>query len=256
MAPRARKLLALATLSLACSGCAETCREVIARLGPSYQPKRAQLARIVEALPPPGSVKHIELPARLEPPIVIQESGHRINTDVLPVEKLREPDRRERGTDFWIYPNELITCVQWMGPHNPLDPGHLDQAADNMLGCEDALRQPYVFAVRTLRYDLRDAVAVEAFLVDLRSGKVVGQFPISWSLGRDAADGNEPVPKKPTYEVSSERIYSAMHCALILALRQLPGATVEVSNSCTAMPRGTRFEPLPSAPVLVADDAK
>jgi hypothetical protein len=242
----------LLLLLLAATGCAETCREVIARLQPSYADKRAQLARIARDLPPPGSVRVADFPASLDPPLVIDEEAHRINTDVLPVERLLDPDAERKASDFWIYPNPLLTCVQWTGPRNPLDPSVMDSAAgEGVGGCPQVLAQPYVLAVRTLRYDIPEAVAIEAFLVDLRSGRIRGQFPLSFRSPYRSADlGRGPWAKRSQSEAASV-FWDIMHCGLVSALGRFPGAKIVVRTGCGPSGPETQLEPLRSVPALV-----
>lgn len=239
------------------TGCLETSRQAIRRLSPSYVHKRAQLRRIAEALPPPGSVRRFEVPRRLEPPIVIDEHTMEINTDVLPLETLLDPDGEAAEVDFWIYPNRLITCVQWMGPNNPLHPDELDKRAHGVADCELVLEQPYVLVWRTLRYDVPVAVAIEAFLVDLRSGAIGASFPLSWRGGYTAADLGRGPWAGEAREQAERMIWSAMRCGLVSALRAMPGARVRVRPPCSAKDSGARREPRPKPKpaVVVQDDA-
>lgn len=239
-------------LSVLEAGCAETCREVIARLTPAYRDKRAQLVRVVQYLPPPGSVQRAEFPSSLDPPIVIEEDGLNLNTDVLSVERLLDPDAEAETPEFWHYPNRLITCVRWTGPRNPLDPSVMDDAAgEGVGGCEQALAQPYVLAVRVLRYDIPEAVALEAFLVDLRTGRIRGQFPLSFQSPYRRADlGRGPWAERNREEAAS-MIWEIMHCGLVDALGRFPGATVRVRFGCGPAGPQTRLAPLGSAPPLI-----
>lgn len=229
MSVRLLALSALAALSLAAS-CGETNIQAIHRLGPRGREVRARLARVARLLPPPGSLA-APAPVRgsLSPPFVLDFRHGDHTADVLMESQLTSPDR-DLDFDLLLSP-QLLHCLAWTGPKNPLDPSVWDDPSDLGPECERAFALPWLAVVRTLAYDLPERIDLELYVVDLRAERVISASPIHLRGRYQKADvGRGRFAAKALDELRSDAFVTA-RCAVAAHLAKLPLARVDLSES-------------------------
>ncbi len=222
-------------VSLAATGCgAETCRQLIVRLAPSYQHKRVQFQRIASRLPAPGKVRQQWLPAALNPPLVIDERRMRFNADVVMDRQLIAPEAElDSDQDLWIHPHNVLFCLAWTGPNNPLDPKVMDKAAGGLIKrCDEALRYPYLIVLRIVEYRLPTVLWVEAFIIDLRSEQLIGAFPVTLRTDYTEADLGRGPWAENAHAAAHELFWTHANCDVLRILGSIPGVTIRTRHEC------------------------
>lgn len=139
------------------SACGTTNRDAIDAMRADFASERARLAGFVAALPPAGSVTaHAAEP--FSPPLVWSDASATrgsANAAFLSLTQLADPDapNEPQGPDV-SFDSELVTCLRWTGPHNPMAGSALDAREGERLGneCRAALAVPYVVVLRPLRF--------------------------------------------------------------------------------------------------------
>jgi hypothetical protein len=183
--------LALAVLL---SGCKEKNSDAIEHLRGDFAAKREQLASLAKQLPPLGSVTKSTLPSRLTPPISHDAKGSgAVNSELLMAAQVANPDvvlQSPQQVDL-LLGDELITCLQWTGPNNPMASSTLSARHGESIekDCRAALGYRYLVALRPSAYARPVAVDerhyaqgkldLEGFLFDLSSSKLLGAFHVS-----------------------------------------------------------------------------
>lgn len=180
-------------LTLAVIGCGPTNQNVIDQYKPHFETKRAQFKKIAGLLPAVGSVKKNSGHTQLEPKPHSDRVGKESNTEILMVEQLADPDillRSPEEVDL-LLSGDLLTCMRWTGPKNPMAESVRRQSAANL--CSSAefdriLAYSYLVVLRVVNYRkpevltlktyIEGTVELEGFLVDLRSDKIVASFHV------------------------------------------------------------------------------
>lgn len=172
-------------LVLACAACGKTKQDVIAEYRSRMETRRSDLATIAAKLPAPGAVPDRKVSLS---PLPISRYNGSGNTVFLALEQLRDPDAKP-SFDFLLGGN-LLRCLQWAGPKNPLVSSALRSRADDMANSfEDALNCRYVGVLRTLNYQPPEivgdkgfrggALEVEVILTDLMTKEIHTGFRVS-----------------------------------------------------------------------------
>jgi hypothetical protein len=219
-----RRFVALLLLA----GCGETNIQAIHRLQPSYATWRDHLERVVASLPPPGSVDAPVFPRTMDPPPRFFERT--MNDPAATAEILFVPDPQDPEPSSLSIRSPVHFCLEWTGPKNPLHPDVWGERGRLGAECEAALRRPWLVLFRAVERRLPEVLRMEAFLVDVPSWRVVGQFPVV-VLGRYASGD---VGRGPWAEHAMSDIRSAFHqaasCELSLQLSKMPGAVIQFDN--------------------------
>lgn len=228
-----RRALAILGLVLGSTACGETNIQSIERLKSPYQVERTRLARMVDALPPPGTTGDT-LPARLDPPMVIIDGYARHaplfrNTEVLSVEEARDPEETDRTFEPYLS-HFLSVCLAWTGPQSPLNPEFHDRRGGLGTDCEVALASQYLVLVRSV--ELRhDRFIFEAFVFDHRRESMVGAVLIELRSNAPRSLAEVPAPGPEPTTVTSP-LYEAATCALLGRLARTEGSTVRSQSNC------------------------
>ncbi len=178
-------------LAMICLSCGETNRQVFQRYEAQFAAKRDQFKKIAQMLPTSGSVKGT-MPAKLSPSPVYNVKTDTYNTEIVMFDQLLDPDieSRDHNRLDLILAGDLLRCVQWTGPKNPMSSSALDQRAGNMEEqLKKALAIRYLVVVRPATYVAPTAVDentykpgmadIEVFITDMESNKVAGSFRYS-----------------------------------------------------------------------------
>jgi hypothetical protein len=189
-----RFVLSTLVFAVLVSGCKEKNSDAIEHLRGDFASKRAQLASLAKQMPALGSVTRSTLPSTLSPPISHDAKGSgALNTELLMAAQVANPDvvlQSPAQVDL-LLGDELITCLQWTGPNNPMASSTLSARNGESLEkeCRVALSYRYLVALRPSGYARPVAVDeqhytagrldLEGFLFDLSSSKLLGSFHVS-----------------------------------------------------------------------------
>ena len=178
-------------LAALCAGCRPTNRQLFGRYQGSFAVKRIQFKNIAQVLPPPGSVNEITV-ADLSPKPIYDAKTKTYNTEIVMADQLLDPDIVTQGHDRFdlILGGDLLTCMQWTGPKNPMSESALDErSADMEPRLQRVLSYLYLVVVRPANFDPPVALDeksfkggsadLEVFIVDLLKNKVAGSFRFS-----------------------------------------------------------------------------
>jgi hypothetical protein len=178
----------LLALIVTCIGCGETNREVFKRYEPQFAQKRQQFNQIAKTLPPSGSVK-AAIVADLSPAPVYDAKSKSYNTEIVMYDQLLDPDiqSEDHSRLDLLLSGDLLTCMKWTGPNNPMSATTLDERAGDMEHTlKKALALRYLVVLRPANFVPPVAVNestykpgtadIEAFVVDMESIKVAGSF--------------------------------------------------------------------------------
>lgn len=183
---------AITALAVALAGCGESNRAAIEALRPAYQARRATLANLAAALPPPGTAATTLSP--LAPPVILREASEDTsNTEVVMAAQLIDPEGappQSLSLDLGMS-GALARCLAWTGPRNPMSASALGRRDGARLRreCGAALERPYLLVLRVARYvapvahDATSfapgAATIEGFVLDAPSGALRGSFVVS-----------------------------------------------------------------------------
>jgi hypothetical protein len=181
-------------LATTLAGCKEKTTEALEHLRPDFSAKRTQLASLAAKMPAPGTVSRSTLPGALSPPITRDaKGGGPINTEIVMAAQLTDPDVKLHSPEQidLLMGEELLTCLMWTGPKNPMASSTLEGRDGDSLekGCRAALAYRYVVALRPASYTRPVAVdernytpgglVLEGFLFDLSTSALVGSFRVT-----------------------------------------------------------------------------
>ncbi len=227
MKPLTRLGLALcAALTLGAS-CGETNIQAIERLRPRGAETRERLRAVHGRLPPARKLARAFGPARpLSPPLVLDFQEPASTADALMFEQLAQPERDMSGElDLMLSP-QLLNCLLWTGPKNPLDQSVWSDRTELGPDCERAFSVHWLVVPRTHLYELPEAVELEVFVVDLASGAVVAGLPLSLSGKYRRQDvGRGRWASEALRQLRSDAFVIA-RCEIARWLGELPGVTL------------------------------
>jgi hypothetical protein len=214
-------------LALMCLGCGETYRQLFHRYESQFAQKRQQFKQIAQILPAPGSLKE-PTAAKLSPPPLYNAKTKSYNTEILMYEQLLDPDTRPQFD--LILSGDLLTCILWTGPKNPLFSPD-DKAGDTEQMLKKALAYRYLVVLRTVSYvppvavnetTCKGGVAdLEGFVVDMNSNKVEASFRLT---ARAASQGKYSYKQ---YENAADQLEKAVYSSLYTDARQKVGSLLE-----------------------------
>jgi hypothetical protein len=189
---------------------------------------RARLAEIAEALPAPGELAHMPGSAPLSPPIELDLRMRSYNTEVLMETQLRDPDA-EVADDLLLSP-QLVHCLRWTGPNNPLERKVWNDRGKLGEDCERAFSARWLIVVRTVRYDLPELVALEIFVADLPDRALRIAFPIVLEGSYKQADlGRDRWAADAMSQLRSDS-WAVARCTLAAQLGELTGARIDLGE--------------------------
>ena len=172
-----------------CMGCGgETHRQLFKRYESQFAEKRAQFKKIAQMLPAPGSVKE-PTTANLSPKPVYDARSGTYNTEIVMYDQLLDPDIQSHDhtrLDL-LLSGDLLVCMQWTGPKNPMSDSVLDKSAgDAEQELKAALALQYLAVLRPATFVAPVAVDestykagtadIEGFIVDMNRNSIVGSF--------------------------------------------------------------------------------
>jgi hypothetical protein len=207
-------------------------------------PKAAQLKELAAKLPPPGSVKETPVPATLDPPLVFHYKRGKNDTrpspsgpntvDFVPVELLADPAGKP---SCGMSEGTLARCINWVSPTSPFVGVHADKRDGLTEQCLPMADVRYVVVTRVLtcgeakvtgegKY-AASGIRYEAFLADLASGTVLGQF-----AGHASPPETVKVYAGSASDVNTvDRVQGAtrqaVHDDLVRRLNAIPGSRLE-----------------------------
>jgi hypothetical protein len=171
-------------LAVMCTGCGETNRQLFKRYENQFAEKRQQFKQIAQMLPAPGSLKGATA-ANLSPPPVYNAKSNSYNTEIVMYDQLLDPDIESRGHNRLdlLLSGDLLRCVLWTGPKDPMNESVLDGRAGDM---EQTLKKVlgfrYLVVLRPVNIVAPVAVNestykpgmadIEGVIVDMESNKV------------------------------------------------------------------------------------
>jgi hypothetical protein len=140
-------------------------------------------------LPAPGSVKE-NSPANLSPkPVYDSKNSGASNTEIAMYDQLLDPDTRPDGNRRLnlLLSGNLLTCMQWTGPKNPMSANVLDKSNPEMeQTLKQALSERYLVVLRPAAFLAPVAIDestfkpgtadIEGFVVALLDPKVAASF--------------------------------------------------------------------------------
>jgi hypothetical protein len=222
-------VLLLAALSLG-ARClrTETNIQAIERLQPEGAAMRARLAEIADALPAAGDLEEMPKSALLSPPIELDFRTRSYNTEVLMETQLRDPDA-EVAHDLLLSP-QLVHCLRWTGPKNPLEQNAWNDRGPIGDDCERAFAVRWLIVVRTVAYDLPEKISLEVFVADLPDRAIRFAFPIVLEGSFKKADiGRDRFAEDAMTELRSDS-WAVARCTLAARLRTLSAARIELAE--------------------------
>jgi len=224
-------VLLLSTVSLGAS-CGETNIDAIARLRPRGSELRSRLVEVSLALPPPGAVGAARPPiSAFVPPLVLDYEGGRSNADVLMESQLTRPERDISAELDLMLSVDLLSCLLWTGPKNPLDQSVWDDSTGLGADCERAFAVRWLVVIRPSVYDLPERVELQVFVVDMLRRQVVAEIPIALAGRYDKADlGRGRFAGEAERQLRSDAFVVA-RCAVSHRIDALPGAVVHARKS-------------------------
>jgi hypothetical protein len=177
---------------------------------------------------------------------MLDYQGDASTADVLMETQLRDPDRdMSRELDVMLSP-ELLSCLMWTGPRNPLDQSVWDDSGDLGPDCERAFAAPWLVVVRTVVYDLPETIELEVFVVDMGRRAFVAGFPLALRGRYRRQDlGRGPWAGEAERQLRSDAFVVA-RCEIARRLDELPGTTIGLSeawafpgirNPCAKLPK-------------------
>jgi hypothetical protein len=169
MARSTHGLWLIAVLLLA--GCGGEAGETVGQVRDRYQTPifnvRTYLKGLHQRLP--GSA--LGLTAKLDPQAVYAPGQEISNTEILPVERLLDPDAKP-VVDLNL-PSDLRQVLAWTGTASVDDPGSRKAATpDYEQTFKRALAARYLVVLRSMKGSDAEA-AIEAFVVDMKSNTIV-----------------------------------------------------------------------------------
>jgi hypothetical protein len=239
-----------AASSLAAS-CGETNIQAIERLRPLGGSFRARLAEIGRALPPPGQEREVAPgPGGFDPSLVLDFQRQVYTADALMEEQLSDPDRSDIELDLILSP-QLLSCLSWTGPKNPLDRSVWDDRTELGPECEAAFRTRWLVVVRKLEVAIPERVRLHVFVVDLGSGAIAASFPIHLTGDYRRGDiGRGKFASEALRQLRSDAFVVA-RCELARKLATFPATRVDMrdpysaSDPCASQPRTFRVTAAP-----------
>lgn len=217
------------------ASCGESNIDAIHRLQPRGAELRSRLAEVSLALPAPGSLSVARLPhAPLSPPLVLDYEGDTSTGDVLMEAQLTRPERDLSAELDLLLSIDLLSCLLWTGPRNPLDPSVWDDSTGLGRDCERAFALPWLAVVRTIVYELPERIELELYVVDTRNRHVVAAIPLALA-GRYAKGdvGRGRFAAEALRQLRSDAFVVA-RCATLKRLAALPGARITREKSWMA----------------------
>jgi hypothetical protein len=159
------------------------------RYEPQFNERRRQFKKVAGVLPAPGSVKETS-PAALSPkPAYDSKNSESSNTEIVMYDQLLDPDNRsdDKSTLNLLLSGNLLTCMRWTGPKNPMSASGLDKNNPQMeQTLKQALSERYLVVLRPVNFvapvatdesTFKPGMAdIEGFVVDLPDQKVAGSF--------------------------------------------------------------------------------
>lgn len=233
--------VALFAVSSLAASCGETNIQAIERLRPVGSSFRSRLSEIAHALPAPGSERELAPSGGFDPSLVLDFQRRSYTADVLMEEQLTDPDRKHIELDLMLSP-ELLSCLLWTGPKNPLDESVWNDRTDLGPECEAAFRTRWLIVVRKREVAIPERVHLVVFVVDLHSGVLAASFPV-WlegSYGRDDV-GRGSFASEALRQLRSDAFVVA-RCELGKKLATLPATRVDLrehhsgSDPCASVP--------------------
>jgi hypothetical protein len=216
-------------LALVVSGCGETNIQAIQRLSPTYALRREELAAVVRALPPPGSVEAVSLPEAMWPPVVFSEretNDTKATAEILQVEDLvGEPPPLSLSIR-----SPLHFCLDWTGPKNPLDRSVFGDRGRLGAECEAALRRPWLLLLRTVEIRLPERLRMEVLIIHLPTKRLVGTLPVVVRGRYTEADLGQGPWATDALGKARSAFWLAAQCELGLMLNRMPGARVAMDR--------------------------
>lgn len=238
-------LVALFAISSLAASCGETNIQAIERLRPVGASFRSRLSEIAHALPAPGSERELSPNGGFNPSLVLDFQRQNYTADVLMEEQLENPDAKDIELDLMLSP-ELLSCLLWTGPKNPLDRSVWNDRTDLGPECEAAFRTRWLVVVRKREVAIPERVHLVVFVVDLESGSIAASFPIrlEGSYGRDDV-GRGKFASEALRQLRSDAFVVA-RCELGKKLASLPATRVDLrehnsgSDPCASIPQTFR----------------
>lgn len=174
-----RRLLATCAGALFLAACGTTNRDAIEHLRADYTAERARLASYVAVLPPSETITATSFSA-LTPPLVWGDvsrgEGAGTNAAFLSFGQLANPDVRaiDRGPDVTMS-SELVDCLRWTGPQNPMAQTALGSRDGEGLEarCRAALAVPYLVVLRPGAFQSPTATSPETYAPGVLSMDVI-----------------------------------------------------------------------------------
>jgi hypothetical protein len=231
-------------ISSVAASCGETNIEAIERLRPVGASVRSRLSEIAHALPAPGTERELAPMGGFNPSLVLDFQRQNYSADVLMEEQLVDPDR---PLEFdLLLSHELLSCLLWTGPKNPLDQSVWNDRTELGPECEAAFRTRYLIVVRKVELAIPERVNLHVFVVDLQSGALQASFPIHLVGTYAKGDiGRGKFASEALRQLRSDAFVVA-RCELGKKLATLPATRVDLrehhssSEPCGAVPRTFR----------------
>lgn len=243
--------VALFAISSLGASCGETNIQAIERLRPIGSSFRSRLLEIAHALPAPGTEREISpAPGGFNPSLVLDFQRQSYTADVLMEQQLVDPDRKDVDFDLLLSP-ELLSCLLWTGPKNPLDRSVWNDRTDLGPECQAAFETRWLVVVRKREVVIPERVQLHVFVVDLHSGALAASFPIRLEGSYGHADiGRGKFASEALRQLRSDAFVVA-RCELGRKLSTFPATRVDMrehysgADPCASQPRTFRVTQAP-----------
>lgn len=156
--------------------------DVLRQYEPQGTAMRKQFFQLAKSLPQVGQA--VPLEAKLVPqPVWIEGRFQESNIEIVMVEELWNPEQSEPLSRNLYLSGELMHCVRWTGPKNPLASSAMsERAGDFPARLAHAFGLPWLAAYRF------GNSGTEIFVFDLRTGKIVATTVVTGTVGDYSKD--------------------------------------------------------------------
>jgi hypothetical protein len=218
-------------------GCGESSQDVINRNKDRFAAKRKEFQEIAALLRGQKADGAGVEPAAIEPKPIYDAKDKKFNTEIVMFEQLEDPDGKP-AFDLRLSGN-LLLCIQWTGPKNPMSESALRERAGQMTPWfDEAIGYRYLVVHRTAEYrpaqaqDAKNfrggAVRLEGFVVDMNSKSVLATYTVSArsdsSVEYFHKHGEDPVSQLEAFAHST--LWTNARAEVGNALRVATGGTI------------------------------
>jgi hypothetical protein len=165
------------------AGCGGDAGETVGQVRDRYQTPIYNVRNYLKGLHKQLPASALGLTAKLEPQAIYAPGQDISNTEILPIERLLDPDAKP-VVDLNL-PSDLRQCLAWTGTASVDDPGSRKTATpDYEQTFKRALAARYLVVLRSMKGSDAEA-AIEAFVVDMKSNQIMASVVVGGAQVRE-----------------------------------------------------------------------